>query len=57
MRQPVPGTYVWLTRHGYVVITNDTGTHIIGDIQKNQLAADIWQSADQQQRLHALDVA
>lgn len=57
LRQPDPGTYVWKTRYGRVLITNDTGTHDLGNFNTNQLASEIWLAADRMQHLHALDVA
>jgi hypothetical protein len=54
LRQPLPGTYVWKTRYGRVLITNDTGTH---DLGSNELAQEIWRTAAGMQHLHALDVA
>jgi len=57
LRQPDPGTYVWKSRYGRVLITNDTGTHDLGNLNTNQLASDIWLAADRMQHLHALDVA
>jgi hypothetical protein len=30
VRQPVPGTFVWRTRFGRVIITNPSGTHDLG---------------------------
>ncbi|GAB3925216.1 hypothetical protein GCM10011575_05170 [Microlunatus endophyticus] len=57
LRQPDPGTYVWKSRYGRVLITNDSGTHDLGNITTNQLASEIWYAADRMQHLHALDVA
>ena len=30
VRQPVPGTFVWRTRFGRVIINNPSGTHDLG---------------------------
>jgi len=57
LRQPDPGTYVWKSRYGRVLITNDSGTHDLGNVNTNQLASDIWRAADLMQHLHALDIA
>jgi hypothetical protein len=43
LRQPRPGTYVWRTKFGRVLITNDTGTHDLGD---HDFAQCIWALAD-----------
>jgi hypothetical protein len=51
VRQLEPGSYVWRTRYGRVVVVNDTGTHDFGD---RQLAAAIWGAvADQDQLIAA----
>lgn len=57
LRQPSPGTYVWKSRFGRILITNDTGTHDLGNANTNDLASEIWRAADRLQQLHALDVA
>ncbi|QDP95694.1 hypothetical protein FOE78_07045 [Microlunatus elymi] len=42
IRQPVPGTYLWRTFTGRVIVVNDTGTH---DLGINTFADTIWQAA------------
>ncbi|QDP97841.1 DUF222 domain-containing protein [Microlunatus elymi] len=42
VRQPVPGTYVWRTRYGRVVVVNDSGSHDLGD---NPFAHAVWHAA------------
>lgn len=39
VRQPWPGTYVWRTRFGRVLIVNDSGTH---DLGKGDFAQRVW---------------
>ncbi|QDP96400.1 hypothetical protein FOE78_11245 [Microlunatus elymi] len=41
-RQPVPGTYVWRTRYGRVLIVNDSGSHDLGN---NRFATAVWHAA------------
>jgi len=57
LRQPRPGTYVWKSRYGRVLITNESGTHDLGIADTNDFANQIWQLAVDMQHLHALDVA
>jgi hypothetical protein len=40
VRQPVPGTFVWRTRFGRVIITNPAGTH---DLGTGAFADALWQ--------------
>ena len=47
-RQPVPGTYLWRTLTGRVLLVNDTGTH---DLGTNTFADTIWQAAEQRSPL------
>ncbi|QDP97982.1 hypothetical protein FOE78_20605 [Microlunatus elymi] len=42
VRQPVPGTYVWRTRYGRVLIVNDSGSHDLGN---NRFATAVWHAA------------
>ncbi len=42
LRQPWPGTYVWRSRFGRVIITNNTGTH---DLGTDRFAQTIWAAA------------
>lgn len=47
LRQPWPGTYVWRTRFGRVLIVNDAGTH---DLGKEEFAQQVWAVAETMQR-------
>lgn len=47
IRQPLPGTYVWRTRFGRVLIVNDSGTH---DLGKDSFAQRVWSLASSMQR-------
>jgi hypothetical protein len=50
VRQLEPGSYVWRTRYGRVVVVNDTGTHDFGD---RQLAAALWHAVADEDQLTA----
>jgi hypothetical protein len=42
VRQPGPGSYVWRSRFGRVIITNPTGTH---DLGTDRFAQTVWAAA------------
>ncbi|QGN35213.1 hypothetical protein [Microlunatus sp. Gsoil 973] len=42
VRQPVPGTYVWRSTYGYVLLVNRSGTHALGN---SDFAEQVWSSA------------
>jgi hypothetical protein len=50
VRQPVDGTYVWRTRYGRVIITNQTGTH---DLGTGGFADALWRATAQHQLVKA----